>query len=67
MSLDEFGHLSIVLFFSLMIHPWDERCIYLHEWLILLVTVGKYNIHGLYGCLGYIGDEILPSYRGIIS
>ena len=29
-------------------HPWD--CfIYLHGWLILMVNVGRYNIHGWYG------------------
>ena len=29
-------------------HPWD--CIvYLHGWLIFMVNVGKYNIHGWYG------------------
>ena len=30
--------------------PWDERYIYLHEWLVLMVkymvNVGKYTIHG---------------------
>ena len=29
--------------------PWDERYIYLHEWLICIVNVGKYTIHGCYG------------------
>ncbi len=32
-----------------MTDPWDERYIYLHEWLILMVNVGKYTIHGSYG------------------
>ena len=26
-------------------HPWDERYIYLHEWLIFMVNVGKYTIY----------------------
>ena len=29
-------------------HPWDWY-IYLHEWLIFMVNVGKYSIHGCYG------------------
>ena len=29
--------------------PWDERYIYLHEWLIFMVNVGKYTIHGSSG------------------
>ena len=29
-------------------HVWD---IYLHEWLIFMVNVGKYTIHGPYGFL----------------
>ena len=29
-------------------HPWDWR-IYLHEWLIFMVNVGRYTIHGCYG------------------
>ena len=29
-------------------HPWDWY-IYLHEWLILMVNVRKYTIHGWYG------------------
>ena len=24
-------------------HPWDERYIYLHEWLIYMGKVGKYS------------------------
>ena len=32
-----------------MTHPWDERYIYLHEWLIIMVHVGKYAMHGCYG------------------
>ena len=35
-------------------HPWDWY-ICLHEWLILMVNVGKYTIHGWYGiCFGTI-------------
>ena len=30
-------------------HPWDERYIHLHEWLIFMVDVGKYTVHGWYG------------------
>ena len=26
-----------------MTDPWDERYIYLHEWLIFMVNVGKYT------------------------
>ena len=26
-------------------HPWDEGYIYLHEWLIFMVNVGKYTSH----------------------
>ena len=30
--------------------PWDERYIYLDDWLIFMVMyVGKYSIHGCYG------------------
>ena len=29
-------------------HPWDWY-IYLHEWFIFMVNVGKYTIHGSYG------------------
>ena len=29
-------------------HPWDWY-IYLHEWFIFMVNVGKYTIHGWYG------------------
>ena len=34
--------------------PWDERYIYLHEWSMFMInvgkcTVGKYTIHGPYG------------------
>ena len=29
-------------------HAWDW-CISLHEWLIIMVNVGKYTIHGWYG------------------
>ena len=36
-------------------HPWDWY-IYLREWLILLVNVGKYTIHGCYGlCSFFVG------------
>ena len=34
-------------FTSIPYHPWDERYIYLHEWLILMVNVGKYNGMGI--------------------
>ena len=30
-------------------NPWDERYIYLHEWLICMVNVGRYTVHGCYG------------------
>ena len=30
-------------------HPWDERYIYLHGWLVFMVNVGIYTIHGCYG------------------
>ena len=36
-------------------HPWDWY-IYLHEWLIFMVNVGKYTIHGWYGL-------IIPSFQ----
>ena len=29
-----------------MLHVWN---IYLHDWVILVVNVGKYSIHGAYG------------------
>ena len=29
-------------------HAWDD-CIYLHEWLMFMVNVGKYTIHGWCG------------------
>ena len=32
-----------------ILDPWDERYIYLHEWLIFMVNVGVYTIHGSYG------------------
>ena len=39
-----------------MTDPWDERYIYLHEWLIFMVNVAKYTIHGSYGwCISYSG------------
>ena len=28
-------------------HPWDERYIYPHEWLICMANVGKYTWDGL--------------------
>ena len=31
-------------------YQWDERYIYLHEWLILMGNRGKYTRHGWYGC-----------------
>ncbi len=31
-----------------MTNPWDERYIYVHQWLIFMVNVGKYTIHGCY-------------------
>ena len=31
-----------------MTDPWDERYIYVHQWLIFMVNVGKYTIHGCY-------------------
>ena len=36
-------------FFLNLYHPWDEWYIYLLEWLIFMVNVGKYTIHGWYG------------------
>ena len=33
-------------------HPWDGY-IYLHEWLVFMVNVGKYTIHGLFGFMVY--------------
>ena len=33
-------------------HPWDWY-IYLHEWLIFMVNVGKYTIHGLFGYVNW--------------
>ena len=35
-------------------NPWDERYIYLHEWLICMVNVGRYTVHGCYG-MGFAG------------
>ena len=41
-------------FKSHRIHVWY---IYLHEWLILMVNVGKYTIHGSYGNIFYFHPE----------
>ena len=35
--------------------PWDW-IIYLHEWLMSMVNVGKYTIHGSYGKLNFGGE-----------
>ena len=32
-----------------MTDPWEERYIYLREWLIFMEHVGKYTMHGCYG------------------
>ena len=43
-----FGLFWTSCFFCCPCHPWDWY-IYLHEWLIFMVNVGKYAIHGCYG------------------
>ena len=49
-------------------HPWDWYT-YLHEWLIFMVNLGKYTIHGCYGICSLMGPKSLlwahffkPSY-----
>ena len=49
-------------------HPWDWYT-YLHEWLIFMVNVGRYTIHGCYGICSLMGPKSLlwahffkPSY-----
>ena len=41
-------YIALVLDLSFPYHPWDWY-IYLHEWLIFIVNVAKYTIHGCYG------------------
>ena len=43
--------------------PWDERYIYLDDWLIFMVMyVGKYSIHG---CYGYIINMTLDHVTNV--
>ena len=45
-------------------HPWDGY-IYLHEWLVYMVNVGKYTIHGSYGiCIDIYTSVLLGNNRG---
>ena len=37
--------------------PWDWY-IHLHEWLMFMVNVGKYTIHGSYGIHDYVNKKV---------
>ena len=47
-----------------MTDPWDERYIYLHEWLKFMIHVGKYTIHGF---LGLCYWQVLSDFLGTNS
>ena len=46
-------NLSVIDRHTYTIHLWH---IYLHEWLIVMVNVGKYTIHGWYGIVRWMSE-----------
>ena len=58
-GMEKNGFYQIAEWDSIPYHPWDWY-IYLHEWLKLMVNVGKYTIHGLFG-YGFL--KVLYGFR----
>ena len=58
-EFEECSHVGSNKYTEAMTDSCDERYIYLHEWLLFMLNVGKYAIHGSYGERNNTSDDMI--------